>query len=380
VPGGDGGVPLKERQALIRKIEKLRDGRKLVAIFNLDRTADQAHLPGLSTQFQEDLKEPLFRVLKESVGREDRLDIFLYTRGGATNAVWPIAGLLREFDAKFEVLIPFRAHSSGTMLALAASKIVMTPLAELSPIDPTTVNQFNPRDPLNQQAMLGIAVEDVTSYQEFWKQVLDFDADGDLSKEKKYALLQPLIGRLSTELHPLALGNVHRVYMQIRVLARMLLEQHYGADQKVLSKIIDSFTKGYYSHHHMINRHEARNILTPDHVELTDDALASAMDRLLRQYENDFAMRRSFFLGRYMGDDTEKSARFIGAVVESSKWSYLYETDIKIRQYLVPPTGIQVQVPPGTVAPLVPGLPRQYEWQVMEQGWRRNIAPKGVTT
>jgi hypothetical protein len=130
----------------------------------------------------------------------------------------------------------------------------------------------------------------------------------------------------------------------------------------------------------MINRHEARNILTPDHVELTDDALASAMDRLLRQYENDFAMRRSFFLGRYMGDDTEKSARFIGAVVESSKWSYLYETDIKIRQYLVPPTGIQVQVPPGTVAPLVPGLPRQYEWQVMEQGWRRNIAPKGVTT
>jgi hypothetical protein len=99
VPGGDGGVPLKDRQALIRKIEKLRDGRKLVAIFNLDRTADQAHLPGLSTQFQEDLKEPLFRVLKESVGREDRLDIFLYTRGGATNAVWPIAGLLREFDA-----------------------------------------------------------------------------------------------------------------------------------------------------------------------------------------------------------------------------------------------------------------------------------------
>jgi hypothetical protein len=374
-------VALKERQTAIGRIQKLRNGRKLVAICNLDRAADPPQLPGLSSQFEESIKEPLFRVLKETVGRRDRLDVFLYTRGGATNAVWPIAGLLREFDPDFEVLIPFRAHSSGTMLAIAANKIVMTALSELSPIDPTTANPFNPREPTNQQAHLGIAVEDVTSYQEFWKQVFEFEnSQSELPLLQKYQLLQPHIARLSTEIHPLALGNVQRVYTQIRVLAKLLLERHYGADDGKIRKIIDSLTKEFYSHHHMINREEARKILGRDHIKFADRRLATEIDSLLRQYENDFAVRRTFFLGRFMGDDAEKSARFVNGVVESAKWSYLNATEIKIRQYVAPPPGVQIQVPPGATPPLVPGLPRRWEWQIMEQGWSRNASPRGVTT
>jgi hypothetical protein len=157
----------------------------------------------------------------------------------------------------------------------------MTPLAELSPIDPTTANQFNPREPTNQLASLGIAVEDVTSYQEFWKQALDFNnKKNDLTTLQKYQLLQPLISRLVTEIHALALGNVQRVYMQMRVLARMLLQYHYGADEKTISKIIDSLTKGYYSHHHMINRHEAKVILGKQHIEFADATLTAALDSL----------------------------------------------------------------------------------------------------
>jgi hypothetical protein len=372
-------VPLKERQAALARIEDLR-GRRLITICNLDRAADPPQLPGLATQFQDDIKEPLFRVLKETVRRGDQLDLFLYTRGGATNAVWPVAGLLREFDPNFQVLIPFRAHSSGTMLAIAASKIVMTPLSELSPIDPTTANQFNPREPTNQQAKLGIAVEDVTSYQEFWKQALGFESkDNGLTPEQKYSLLQPHIARLSTEIHPLALGNVQRVYMQMRVLAKQLLEHHHGSNQPKISKIIDSLTKEYYSHHHMINRHEAKKILGSDHVQFAGVKLAAELDLLLRQYEKDFAMRRMFHLGRFMEDDVEKSARFVSGVVESTKWSYLNYMELKIRQYLAPPAGVQIQVPPGAAPPLVPGLPRRFEWQVVEQGWSRNVQPRGVT-
>jgi hypothetical protein len=371
-------MPLEERQAAIRRLEKLRPNRRIVVVCNLDRASDPPQLPGLSSQIQEDLKEPLFRVLKETLQPGQGLDIVLYTRGGATNAVWPIVGLLREFDSSFEVLIPFRAHSSGTLLALGAKKIVMGPLAELSPIDPTTANQFNPRDTLNQQAMLGIAVEDVTAYQEFWKQALDFKND-EMKVDQKYALLQPHINRLATEIHPLALGNVHRVYLQINLLARMLLNHHYPGDESGTKKIIDSLTREYYSHHHMINRHEAQKILGEDHIEIADKPLSAALDTLLRHYEDDFAMRRTFYFGRYMGDDVEKSARFIGAVVESAKWSYLSSTELKLRQYLAPPAGIQIQIPPGATAPLVPGLPRQYEWQITDQTWQRNTAPKGIT-
>ena len=208
-------MPLKDRQAVMQKVEKLRGKRRLVAICNFDRASDPSSLPGLSIQFQEDMKEPLFRVLKETLKGAGELDVFLYTRGGATNAVWPIVSLIREFDPDFEVLIPYRAHSSGTMLALAARKMVMTNLSELSPIDPTTANQFNPRDAVNTQAMLGIAVEDVTAYQEFWKGVIDFKRDDGVSADNKFATFHSHMNRLATEIHPLALGNVHRSYRQL---------------------------------------------------------------------------------------------------------------------------------------------------------------------
>jgi hypothetical protein len=370
-------VPLKDRQAAIQKIEVLRGGRRLVSICNFDRQAQPSELPGLAMQFQDDVKEPLFRVLKETLRNGEKLDLLLYTRGGATNAVWPIAGLLREFDPNFEVLVPFRNHSAGTMLALAAKKVVMTRLGELSPIDPTTANAFNPRDPTNNQKVLGIAVEDVLAYQEFWKDAFDFGNKDGLAIEQRYALVQPHFARLSATLDPIALGNVHRTYAQIRILAKMLLKFNYAKEN--IENIIVRLSKQYYSHLHMINRHEAMEILGSDHVDFADATLEAALDSLLRQYEEDFEIRHAFFLSRYMGDDVEKEPRFIGGAVGSATWSYLFETKMKIRQYLAPPSGVQVQVPPGTVPPLVAGLPRKLEFQVIEQGWGKNLAPKGVT-
>ena len=366
-------MALKERQAIIEKIEKLREGRRLVAICNFDRVAEPPQLPGLSMQFQEEMKEPLFRVLKETVKDGNKLDVLLYTRGGATNAVWPMVSLLREFDTHFEVLVPFRAHSSGTLLSLAAKKIVMTRLAELSPIDPTTANQFNPQE---DRQRLGIAVEDVTAYKEFWQSALP----DNVKPEQAAVLLQPYLSRLATELHPLALGNVQRVYAQIKKLARMLLMHHYAKEEDRLEKIIDLLTKEFYSHNHMIGRWEAKEIFGEEHVVFAGEELEAALDELLRQYEDDFELRHKFVLGSFMGDDTEKTARFVGGALESSGWSYLNDSTWKLRQYVAPPANVQIQVPPGQAIPLVAGLPRTYEWQLMQQSWTRNTTPKGVTT
>lgn len=360
-------MPLKERQEIIQQIEKLRPGRRIVGILNFDRAAEPAQIPGLGTSFQEDMKEPLFRVLKETIKDGSKLDVLLYTRGGATNAVWPIAGLLREFDPDFHVLVPFRAHSSGTMLALAAKQIVMTRLSELSPIDPTTANQFNPQTPDRQ--ILGIAVEDVTAYKEFWQTALPNDPERALQ----------YLGRLATEIHPLALGNVQRVYMQIKKLAKMLLSHHYGDDTDKIDKIIDLLTKEFYSHSHMIGRQEAKDILGEDHIVFAPAEMEELLDALLRQYENDFELRHKFVLCRFMAEETEKTARFVGGVVESGTWSYLNDSTLKVRQFIAPPQNVQIQVPAGAPVPLIPGIPRKFEWQVMQQSWTRNKEPKGVT-
>src|SRR5262245_25815313 len=150
-----------DRKSIFEAIQRLRDGRRAIALCNFDRESDPP-LPGLSIQFYADLKESLFRVLKETKA-EKGLDVFLYTRGGDVNSVWPVVSLLREFDQDFEILIPFRCHSSGTMLALAGKRIWMGPISELSPIDPSTGNQFNPIDQSATNKRLGISVEDVNA-------------------------------------------------------------------------------------------------------------------------------------------------------------------------------------------------------------------------
>src|SRR5262249_54877667 len=112
-----------DRKPILKKIEELRGGRRLIALCNFDRDSSPT-LPGLTIQFYADLKESLFRVLKET--KIDKgVDVFVYTRGGDVNSVWPVVSLLREFDKDFEVLIPFRCHSSGTLFVLSANKVWM---------------------------------------------------------------------------------------------------------------------------------------------------------------------------------------------------------------------------------------------------------------
>ncbi len=120
-------MPFVDRQGILANIEALRGGRTVVCLFNFDRQCSPP-IPGVATKFQSDIKEALFRVLKESTQSHQGIDLCLYTRGGDVDAVWPIVSLLREFDKNFEVLVPFRCHSGGTLVALGAKKIILTPI------------------------------------------------------------------------------------------------------------------------------------------------------------------------------------------------------------------------------------------------------------
>lgn len=372
-------MPYEERKPLIRAVEQLRRWRTLVCFLNFDRAVDVPTVPGLSTQFQADAKECLFRVLKESpAGRG--IDLFMYSRGGDTNAVWPVVSLIREFDPDFQVIVPFRCHSSGTLLALGAQRIWLSALSELSPIDPTTGNQFNPPDPSNPknpQARLGISVEDVTAYKLFVKeQLTDKDAGGNAQPIDRRALTA-FMSKLFESMHPLALGNVHRVVLQIAQLAAKLLNLHPRGNEDV-ETIIKALTTKFYSHVHMINRHEAQEILG-NRVAFMPPRLAVAVDRLLRAYEDDFKLRRMFFVKKYLGNNPEVEVRFIGGACESRTWSYLFSTRAKITQRTQLPPNVQVQIPPGQNMPLIAGLPVELTVEVSEHDWVHNLDPQGVT-
>jgi len=113
------------RQLLIRDIQTAT-GRPLVVYF-ASTTASRAQIAqGDDVYFTE-----LLRDTKEGVA-----DLLIETSGGFTDATEKIASILRETIEDLRVIVPCRAKSNGTMLALIGSCIVMGVGSELGPADP----------------------------------------------------------------------------------------------------------------------------------------------------------------------------------------------------------------------------------------------------
>ncbi len=64
------------------------------------------------------------------------LDIVLHTPGGLVLAALQIARAIHAYPGKVTVFVPHYAMSGGTLIALAADEIVMSPHAVLGPVDP----------------------------------------------------------------------------------------------------------------------------------------------------------------------------------------------------------------------------------------------------
>lgn len=168
------------------------------------------------------------------------------------------------------MLVPFFAHSAGTLMALGADRILMTRFATLSPIDPTVANPFNPQDPTNPQNRIPIAVEDVMAFFELLKR------QGAETSEHKAAAFE----RLAQAVHPLALGNVQRSIDQIRQLAEKMIRLHAkDTTQSEIDALIHALTTALYSHFHSISRGEAREIGLP-----VEEPSADVEDLLLAYY------------------------------------------------------------------------------------------------
>jgi hypothetical protein len=177
-----------------------------------------------------------------------KLDLFLVSNGGDGIVPWRLVPLFKEYAEHFSVLIPFRAYSAATIMALGASEIIMHRFGVLGPIDPTVTNDFNPVES-NTNRRLGISVEDVKSYISFIRETVGINHEEELVKT---------IEILADKIHPLALGNVERFLLQSRMIARKLLELHTEKD--LLHKtdaIIEALASKLYFHGHPINRNEA---------------------------------------------------------------------------------------------------------------------------
>ena len=177
------------RQELIKQLETSRNSR-VIAYVTGDRSPATAAIG-------DDTVRPILEVLR-ALPATDTLDVFLYSRGGAIDVPWRLATAFRQAAKTWRLLVPFRANSAATLLALGADTIVLGRHGELGPIDPRFVAMSY--DQAGRQIQSEIAVEDVMAYIRFLK---------DRAGLSDQAALTSGISKLAERIDPVMLGNIY---------------------------------------------------------------------------------------------------------------------------------------------------------------------------
>jgi sulfur relay (sulfurtransferase) DsrC/TusE family protein len=322
-----------ERISLFQKLESAL-GSKVISYI----TSDRENNLRLQMMIGDEVIRPLHRQL-ELIGRQETINLFLYTRGGLTETAWRIVKLFREYAKNFRVIVPFRAHSAGTEIALGADSILMTELAELGPVDPTTGNEFNPIDPLNKGRRIPISVEDVKSFLKLAEERAGLD-----KQQEKLQTFQILANRYE----PLALGNVNRVYDEIRSLVRNLLGTHMNEETETaqIEAIVKALTETY-THEHPITRDQAEKIGLK--VSRPSPEVTKLILELYEEYESDLALNEPFDSEDILGSKEVATTNIDGAILESSKSGMLYRAALQLTREMTTPSGGGKAVPTGKI-------------------------------
>jgi len=329
---------------IIKKIEEKRKS-KVIVYFTGDRFPFPARIA-------EDAVRPLYDhllALEFSNSKIKRIDLFLYSRGGDVSVPWRIVSMIREFCEEFNVLVPYKALSAATLIALGADRIVMGRKAELGPIDPTLVRATLGEGTVPPRE---IAVEDVNSFLSFIRERANINDQDALST---------IVNSLVKEVGALTLGRVNRTHHHIRLIARKLLTtRKEKIDEERITTIIETLTEKIYSHGHGIARREAKDIGLP--VEYPDDELEKLMWELYLKYEEFLKLKEPLHPEVVLADKEEKEIKNMPiAVIESSKKIHVFRTNVRIRKKRqIPPNpqinvNLALQLPPGITPQQLPG-------------------------
>ena len=289
----------KDRLDNYKALETSRDSKLLIYA-----TSDRR---GLETQIAEDIL-PIFTDHLDKVGDVEKISLFLYTRGGSTLTAWSLVNLIRSFCKNFEVIVPFKCHSSGTIICLGANNIVMTKQASLGPIDPSTNGHFNPFIEINNQKVKApVSVEHVNSYIELVKN--EFKIEDQVA-------LGNIIVNLTSYLHPITLGEVIRSKTQIQMIAKKLLSKQGITDQEQVKKIINFLCSESGSHDYTIYRKEAIEELNLK-IEKPTMELYTLINTVYKDIESELELTKVFDPKMILGGSNSFNYSYRRSIIES---------------------------------------------------------------
>lgn len=288
----------QDRVELYRKIEEKRKSKVIIYV-----TGDRR---GLETQIHPEVLD-FFIAHLDSIGTVPKISLYLYTTGGHTLAAWSIANLIRQFCHEFEVIVPSKAHSGGTLICLGANTILMTKQATLGPIDPSVNTPLNPQVPgAPPSARIPVSVEAINGFIELAKNELKISEGTDLTT---------VLATLASHVHPLVLGQVYRTRGQIRMLGRRLLSKHIQDENKI-EKLLSFLCSESGSHDYTIYRQEARDDLGLN-IERPNDEQYQIIKKIYDDVVNELELNESFDPIVFLRGEDQSDYELRRAVIES---------------------------------------------------------------
>lgn len=298
---------------LIKKLETERDSRVITYA-----TSDRAPF---ATRIANDII-PLLGSQLEAIGKVKKISLFLYTSGGDMLAPIRIVKLIRNHCDEFEVLVPYKAHSAGTLICMGADTIVMGKLGELTPVDPTTDHPFNPQNPANVQQRLPVSVEDLNSYLLFAKEKAEVKSEHMIDSYKL----------LVEKLHPLSIGNAYRAYRMAKMVSERLLWLHMDKNDEKVKKIVKEITGDITIHAYPIDRDEAKELGLK--IEKATDETDKTMRELYDDYATSMKLGQPFHPNELLSGRDSADVECPGAYLETSDVSYQFTFAGKVQKII----------------------------------------------
>lgn len=241
-------LALARRFSLIKQLEKQRKSR-VITMIHRQETLSLLGIP-LSRYIDIEDSEQILRAIHLTPDKMP-IDLILHTPGGLFLASEQIANALKRHQGKVTVIVPFYAMSGGTLIAIAADKILMDPDGVLGSLDPIVVGPGGTYYP---------AVSIL------------------------HALFLPNKNR---EDQTLILGDIaQKAKDQIKEVVHSLLLQHHTKEEA--ASIAQSLTSGRRTHDFPLTFEEVKNLKLP-----VSDQVPKLVDQLMALYPQPPMERRA---------------------------------------------------------------------------------------
>jgi len=201
-----------------------KQGAAVITMIHRQETVGLFGVP-MKQYIQIEDAEAILRAIRKTPTAKP-IDLVLHTPGGMILPAYQIARALREHQGPVTVFVPHYAMSGGTLIALAADRIVMDKDAVLGPLDPQMIQA--------KTQLPAISLVDIPKYKK-WGEIDDMTV--------------------------VRIDQARKAIQQVKDMIRFLLRGRM--DEAHIQKVVDRLVGGHVTHDYPIFPDEATALGLP---------------------------------------------------------------------------------------------------------------------